>query len=413
MTKQTKGKGKGTKGKGKQPEPQPTTEETPQDANVEDTTTEEQPEETTKPTLTIHKGGRGHKLSDEEKAAREALKAAEKERKAQERAAKKEAKEQAKQQEKAAKKQEKEQAKAAKAQEAEEKKKAKEEAKKKKAEEKANRTPASKVRASWAADGNLTEGSEMALSKTINGRSTVKVGSDIRAGTEVKACWDCHTLYAKHGGMFRPRFSEAFLDALDEKERAEKEGIVQPRCVACDRARSRRKSGYGAIRKFVLQFSTLDPDEVVIHPDRKNYGLATDGEFSTLRITDDEMEPKLRGDIVSMAYERDIKIVFTSGDNPEMTGITNKVAKAVLRSADAIKPLPKPEKVKKEPKPKKEPKAPKAGALKPGDKPKVRDLAAEKAAKAAKKAEKAAAEATINPKLKAMFDAMEDNGQEW
>jgi hypothetical protein len=373
-------------------------------------------------------GKRGRKpMSDEERAAKIAAKDAEKVTKAAARVAAKAKEDEEKVAKLAEEKTNRAVYLAGKEKEKVAKAKAAEEAKAKKRAEKKQNTAAkkaqgSKVRASWNIEEALGAGADVALPKTINGRTSVKVGRDITQGTEVKTCWDCGTLYPKFNGDFRPRFSDYFLEAIaDEGERAAKAKAVQPRCVECDRARSRRKTGYGAIRKFVQKFSELTPDEVVMHPDRKNHGYATDGEFSVLLITDEEMDPKLRGDIVSVAFEKDIKLVFSS-DNPEITGTTQKVKEMVLRSKSTIEPPPR--------KPKKEekPKTPKVKTEKPKKEKKgeratkqeanatgklvVRDLEAEKKAKEEEE------EARVKPSqeaLSALVDTIVDasTDQDW
>jgi len=163
-------------------------------------------------------------------------------------------------------------------------------------------------------------------------------------GQEVKACVDCKTIYPKMGGQFRPRFKDPQDDAQAK--------TVQPRCLACDKLRSKRKSRFQSLLKLAAIEELGDPEKIVTHPDRKNYGLAPDGKFSVALIDDtgDAFTPALRGFFVDRAYDHKndkalILLRWKSGDAPEITGVTKKAAGKV--KAPKLTPAPEKKATKK------------------------------------------------------------------
>jgi len=151
---------------------------------------------------------------------------------------------------------------------------------------------------------------------------------NVDVGTEVKTCVDCKETFAKFGGQFRPRFRDP-----DQPELAKH---VQPRCIACDKLRSRRKSRFTGLRRVIGVEDIGNPEQIITHPDRKSGGTP-DGKFS-VALVDDSVSgftPNLRGVIVNMA-EGLIKIRWVSDPNPEIVGATQKCIKASKDKSKAV-----------------------------------------------------------------------------
>jgi hypothetical protein len=178
-----------------------------------------------------------------------------------------------------------------------------------------------------------------------------KLGVDV--GTEVKTCVDCKVTYPKFGGEFRPRWKDA--DAKNAKDPDVKASPkhVQPRCIGCDKLRSKRKSRFTGLQRAVAVEDIGDPAAIVTHPDRKKGGVP-DGKFSVALIDDtgSGFTPILRGVLVSLA-EGLIKLRWASGDSPEILGATKTAIKAV-KAPKVVAPEPKKPKAKAKPKKKEE-----------------------------------------------------------
>lgn len=183
----------------------------------------------------------------------------------------------------------------------------------------------------------------------------------VKVGTEVKTCVDCQNTYAKHGDKFRPRWRNP--------ETNEHSKHVQPRCIDCDKLRSRRKSRFTGLRRVISVEDIGNAEEIVTHPDRKRGGVP-DGKFSVALIDDTVagFTPNLRGVLVTMS-EGLIKLRWTSGSTPEIVGATKKaIAASKAKKPSIVIPTTKaaPKKAsapaKKKVKAKAKPKAKKAKA---------------------------------------------------
>lgn len=157
---------------------------------------------------------------------------------------------------------------------------------------------------------------------------------NVEVGTEVKACVDCRVVYAKHGGQFRPRHRNPEGHRENNPDSQAHAKHVQPRCIGCDKLRSRRKSRFSALRKAVGVEDIGNPESIITHPDRKRGGVP-DGKFSVVSVDDnvDGFTPTLRGVLVNMS-EGLIRIRWASGDNPDILGATKKA----IASCKAQKP---------------------------------------------------------------------------
>lgn len=236
-------------------------------------------------------------------------------------------------------------------------------------------------------------------SRIVEDESEAKnLGVDV--GTEVKTCVDCRNVYAKFGGMFRPRWrNPEAVNKVNPDAKAHKKH-VQPRCIDCDKKRSRRKSRFTGLQRAVGLEDIGDPKVLISHPDRKSGGVP-DGKFSVALVDDtvDGFTPNLRGVLVSMA-EGLIKLRWKSGSDPEIVGATKKaIAATKAPKVEAPKPAPaKPKKAKKKKATKKvkTEKEPKDSSEDTEEAPKPKK-AKKKKAKKKTKAQKQAEEASERP----------------
>jgi len=228
-------------------------------------------------------------------------------------------------------------------------------------------------------------------SRIVEDKAEAKtLGVDV--GTEVKACVDCKNVYPKFGGMFRPRWKNPEAKNENNPDAKADPKHVQPRCIDCDKLRSRRKSRFTGLRRAIGIEDIGDPETIITHPDRKRGGVP-DGKFSVALVDDtvDGFSPSLRGALVCLA-EGLIRLRWASGDTPEITGATKK-AIAAVKAPKVVAPKPKPVKPKAT-----KPKVLKGGKTKPKAKAATKPKLKVRKAKAAKpKTTKAKAETEDNP----------------